>query len=44
VGNARRELMAGSIKPIRRESAPFLVGGTRKRQGVVLLYRTSWLR
>jgi hypothetical protein len=30
--------MAGSIKPIRSESARFLVGGTRKGQGVVLLY------
>jgi hypothetical protein len=30
--------MANNIKPIRSESARFLVGGTRKGQGVVLLY------
>jgi hypothetical protein len=30
--------MANKIKPIRSESARFLVGGTRKGQGVVLLY------
>ena len=30
--------MNGTVKPIRSESARFLVGGTRKGQGVVLLY------
>jgi hypothetical protein len=30
--------MKGSAKPIRSQSARFLVGGTRKGQGVVLLY------
>jgi len=30
--------MASNAKPIRSESARFLVGGTRKGQGVVLLY------
>jgi hypothetical protein len=30
--------MTADIKPIRSESARFLVGGTRKGQGVVLLY------
>ena len=30
--------MTDSTKPIRSESARFLVGGTRKGQGVVLLY------
>lgn len=30
--------MKGTVKPIQSESARFLIGGTRKGQGVVLLY------